>query len=197
MRRGISIRGLTSAFTLSALVFVPFGLWSFGILPPGFANAAALPPSITVIQSMSELATSRVHISDFIDGENDHYKGRWTLHGEVILGVDLSNVTYIESHPDKREAVLSLPQPHLVSGKVDHERSEEVYVKAVAWVPLSSPQALRDDVWKHADRKIQRLGQEPDYMECAKVQAERVLQKLFKGIGWNVRFEWKTQKQIH
>jgi hypothetical protein len=196
MSRAISIRGLTSAFTLSTLVLVPLGLWNFGIKPPGDANAAALPPSIAVIQSMSELATSRVHISDFIDGENDHYKGRWTLHGEVVLGVDLSDVTYIESHPDKREAVLSLPLPHLVSSKVDHERSEELYVKAVAWVPLSSRQALRDEVWKQADRKIERLGQQPDYMEFARVQAERVLLKLFKDMGWNVRFEWKVQKQL-
>ena len=37
----------------------------------------------------SELATARVHVSDVIEGENQHFKGRWLLHGEVILGVDL------------------------------------------------------------------------------------------------------------
>lgn len=191
MRRAITIRGLTSAFTLSALVFVPLGLWGFGIQPAGVANVAVLPPSISMIQSMSDLATTRVHISDVIEGSNQHFSGRWSLHGEVILGVDLSEVTYIESHPETREAVLSLPAPHLISSKVDHERSEELYVKAVAWVPLSSRQALRDEVWKYADRKLQRLGVEPGYVETAKLQAERVLQKLFSDLGWKVRFEWK------
>jgi hypothetical protein len=190
MRRGVTVKGLTSAFTLSALLFVPFGLWSFGIQPPGIAKAAP-PPSLAVIQTLSELATTRVHLNDFIDGENSHYKGRWTLHGEVILGVNLAGVSYVQSHPDKREAVLRLPQPHLIASKVDHERSEEVYVKAAGWFPTSSPRLLHDEVWKQADRKIQRLGLEPGYSERAKVQAERVLQNLFSGLGWTVRFEWE------
>ena len=192
MRRGISVRGLTSAMALSGLVFLPAGLWVFGVPLPGATKAAVPPPSLSLIQTMSELATTRVHVSDVIEGENGHWKGRWTLHGEVILGVDLSMVSYIQAQPEKREAILSLPPPHLISSKVDHERSEEISMKAVAWLPTSSPKVLRDEVWKRADREIQRLGQEPAHMERAKVQAERVLRELFRGAGWTVRFEWKA-----
>lgn len=39
MRRGVSSGGLVSAFTLSALFFVPAGLWFFGV--PLRAEAAA------------------------------------------------------------------------------------------------------------------------------------------------------------
>jgi hypothetical protein len=141
-------------------------------------------------QSLSELATARVHLSDYIEGENDHYIGRWTLHGEIVLGVDLSSVRYVKIDEKAKRATLHLPQPHLISSKVDHERSEEVFVKSKVWVPTSSKKALRDEVWKQADRKIQRLGQEPGYMERAKVQAERVLGQLFDGVGWKVDFEW-------
>jgi Protein of unknown function (DUF4230) len=182
---------LVAAFAVAVLFVVPLLLWFLGIKWPGSALAAPPPPSIAQIQSMSELATTRVHLSDFIEGENAHYIGRWTLHGEVVLGVDLSAVRYVKVDEAAKRATLSLPQPHLISSKVDHERSAEVWVKSKVWVPTSSSQVLRDEVWKHADRKIQRLGQELGYMERAKVQAERVLGQLFEGVGWKVNFEWQ------
>jgi Protein of unknown function (DUF4230) len=188
---GLTIRGLVSAFTASTLLFVPFGLWSFGIQPPGGAKPPdPPPPSLAIIQSVSELATTRLHLSDFIEGQNNHYKGKWILHGEVILGVDLSKAVYVEAHPADKTAVLHLPPPHLISSRVDHDRSEEMYIKAVAWVPLSSPKLLRDAVWQQADRKIQKLGQEPKHRDHAKQQAEKTLRNLFEGLGWKVRFEW-------
>ena len=191
MRRRMSVRGLASAMALSSLIFLPAGLWIFGVPSPGSARTTVTPPPLAVIQSMSELATTRVHLSDFIEGENGHWRGRWALHGEVLLGVNLGDASYVQSLPDKHEAVLRLPQPHLIASKVDHERSEEIYMKSLSLTGFSDPKILRDDVWKHADRKLQQLGQEPGYAERAKVQAERVLQELFNGIGWKVRFEWE------
>ena len=192
MRRGVTLRGLVCAFVLALLMLAPVFLWAFGITPAK-SPPPVLPPSIAVIESMSELATTRVHISDFIDGENEHWRGRWTLHGEVLLGVDLSAVKYAQATPEKKEAVLLLPQPHVLATKVDHERSEEVFVKAVSWVPVSTTRALRDEVWKHGDRKIRRLGEEVAYKERARIQTEKVLGKLFKDAGWTVRFEWQER----
>jgi hypothetical protein len=188
----ITFGGMVSAFTVSGLLFLPSGLWyvSSSRLPAAPAPVIP-PPPIAVIQGMSELATTRVHLSDFIEGENGHYKGKWSLHGEVILGVDLSKVTYVAADSQKREAVLGVPLPKLIQSKVDHERSEEIYMKKVAWIPLSSPKVLRDEIWRHADRKLQRLGEEPEYMERTKSQTESVLQKLFEGVGWTVRVEWQ------
>jgi Protein of unknown function (DUF4230) len=192
MRRGVTTGGLVSAFTISVVICLPFAFWILGIRPPGFARAAmAPPPALSLIQSMNELATTRVHISDTIEGANNDYRGKWTLHGECILGVNLAEAAYLQSRPEKREAVLRLPQPHLISSKVDHERSEELYINWVSWMPLSSKQLLRDAVWKHADYKLQRLAHDQGYLERAKVQAERALHQLFQGVGWNVSFEWE------
>lgn len=192
MRRGVTPRGLVAA-TLCAVLFLPFGFWSFGIQPPGVAKTMMMPPSIVSIRSMSELAVTKVHVCDVIEGSNAHYRGRWTLHGDCLWGVDLSNATYLQAHTDTREAVLRLPSPRLISSAVDHERSEEISMKAVGWTRgwLSSPQSLRATVWKEAARKVQKLGEEPAHMEQAKAQAERVLRELFRGVGWNVNFEWK------
>lgn len=193
MRRGITLRGMVSAFTLSALMFVPMGLWSFGIQPPGTVPAAAPPPSLALIQSKAELVTTQINIADVIEGRNRDYRGKWSVYGQLQLGVNLAEAAYGQVNHEKRECVLRLPQPHLIGSKIDHERSEELYIHWEAWVPVSSKQVLRDEVWKHADRKLQKLGSEAGYMERAKVEAERALEKLFDGLGWKVRVEWQSR----
>ena len=194
VRRGFSVGGLTGALTLSAVSLVPLGLWVGGITPPGFPRGMMPPPSLAIIEKKGDLATARIHIRDYIEGSNADYKGRWLLFGEILLGVDLQAVRYLRTDPAKREAVLHLPAPHIIATKINHEASEELYLHWASWrPPVSSKQVFRDEVWKMADRKLQKLGQEPGYAERAKVQAERVLLELFAGAGWKVRFEWDEQ----
>lgn len=191
MRGSLTARGMASAILLSGLASIPAWLWWTGVPSPN-AQAAAPPPSLATIRNMSELATTRVHISDVITGKNQHWEGKWLLHGELILGVDLAKASYGQTHPETKEAVLRLPPPHLISSKVEHDRSEELFMKSLSWMSFSSdPKLLRDAVWKQADGKLKRLAEEPGYAERAKVQAERVLQDLFGGVGWKVRFEWE------
>jgi hypothetical protein len=62
--KGMSFRGMVAAFAVSLILLVPGALWIFGIRPPELAQAAPLPPSIAQIQGMTELATTKVHISE-------------------------------------------------------------------------------------------------------------------------------------
>lgn len=196
MRRGIGFRGVILAFILAGLFFVPSGLWLLAVPVPGSRPDDAPLPSLATIQAMSELAAIRVEIQDTLEGENNHYQGRWLLYGEAILGIDLSKISYAASDPAKRRATLRLPSPHLVSTKVDHERSVEVWVKLTALLPLSDRQRLRDEAWKMADRKLQRIGQGPEYVERAKSESENVLRKLFEGMGWTVAFQWQDDPRL-
>jgi hypothetical protein len=191
---GLTIKGLTLAFTMALFTLVPAGLWLYGVPVPGTDKPPV--PSLATIQAMSELAAIRVHLQDTLDGHNRHYQGQWTVHGECILGIDLSKVAYASTDPAKRQVTLRLPPPHLVSTKVDHERSAENWLKATAWVPLSSRQILRDEAWKMADRKLQRLGQEPEQLKRAKVESERCLRDFFAGMGWTVAFEWQEDARL-
>jgi hypothetical protein len=144
---------------------------------------------------MSELATTRVRIADGIDGDNDNWRVKWALHGEVVLGVDLSRAQYVEVSEGTRTATLALPLPHVVSSKVDHDRSTELSARS-RWpipVPPSGPpglESLRAEVWKHADVKIQRLGQEEGYKQVTRGNTERVLNALFEPLGWKVSYQW-------
>lgn len=191
MRKPITAGGVAAALLLPSLCLVPAVLWALGYLEMG-GKPISLPPSIAVMENMTELATTRVHLTDTIEGENNYYQGKWLLHGDAILGVDLSKVAYLRTDPDRKEAVLSLPPPHLISSKVDHDRSAEMAMEKRYWIVFSDPKALRDEVWKEADHKLQRLAVEANNLEPAKAQAERVLRNLFDGVGWRVQFAWQT-----
>jgi hypothetical protein len=181
---------------LLLLIVVPLALWMSGVKPPGWHDLGPPLPPIIRIQAMSDLATTRVLISDFIEGQNEHFEGKWLLYGEATLGVDLSKTSYSAVNDATRTATLTLPAPHLVSWKVDPERSTEIYVRGRGYfqwmVSAGNRQMLRDEVWKQADRKIQRLAQDPGYSEIAKLQAEKVLRGLFGGLQWTIAFQWPS-----
>jgi len=150
-----------------------------------------LPP-ISRIQAMSDLATLRVQIADSLKGENEHWEVHWMLHGEAVLGVDLSRATYVPVDKDNRQATLSLPEAHVVSSKVDHHRSAELNAKQKTWLPSPGLQSLRDEAWKHADEKVAWLARDEGYLEATKLQAERVLDRIFRDVGWSVSYEWRS-----
>mgnify|MGYP006419290783 CR=1 FL=1 len=173
-----------------AILLVVFGggIW---FASAGLSDKPAPPvPPIARIQEMSDLATQRVHLSDSIIGENDHWKVRWMLHGEAVLGVDLSQARYASIDEKNRTATLALPPAHLISSKVDHHRSAEISATQKTWIPSPGLKSLRDDVWRNADEKVARLAVHDGYLEATNLQAERVLGKLFRDMGWNVSCEW-------
>jgi hypothetical protein len=190
--KGVVFGGVVALLLASFLVSpLPPSLWGLllshskpVILPPP-------PPAISTIQGMQTLLSTKVRISDSIEGRNDHFEGKWSLHGNILLGIDLAKVDYARIDKERMEATLRLPLPYVVEHKIDHEVSEELYLRAVSWFPTSSPQTLRAECWKMADRKLAELGKEQGYRERAKVQAERALQQLFQGVGWKVAFEWQ------
>jgi hypothetical protein len=191
MIRFLSISRLTTAFTLSLLIFARLGIWWLGSPDTTAVREFKAVPAIAAIQQLSELAAIHKHIITTIEGENRHHKGKWHLEGDVILGVDLSKAYYVATDPVARTSILRLPQPHLVSHKVDHDRSFEVSLNSKTWIPLSSQKSMRDDVWAAADRKIQKIGQVPENLIEVKAQAQTVLKNLFDGAGWAITLQWQ------
>jgi hypothetical protein len=185
-----SLAELAVVAALALLIFVPLFLSTSGVQPKFIPAPASTPPPIVRIQGMSHLANTKVHITDSIAGENGHYRGKWGLHGEVVIGTDLSRAQYLSADSAKGEAVLLLPTPQVIATKVNHDRSEELYLRQQTVVPLSSPKVFRDEVWMQADQKIRRLGQDPSYVQQAKGDCQRVLEPLYQQLGWRLRIEW-------
>lgn len=166
------------------------GFW-FACAGMAEQNRPIVPP-ISRIQTMSDLATLRVQIADTLVGKNEYWEISWMLHGEAVLGVDLSQATYASVDEEERELKLSLPAPHVISSKVDHHRSAEIAVKQNTLLPLPGRKSLRDEVWLHADEKVARLAKHDGYMEATKLQAERCLSNLLQELGWTATYEWQA-----
>jgi Protein of unknown function (DUF4230) len=184
--RRVSFLRLVGAIIVSIVVLVPLAMVVAGLNtpPPG----PPLPP-LAIVRGMSELVTLLIHLSTSIEGGNNHWETKYLIHGESLLGVDLSQVEYRDVDPVKRRAVLRLPLPHLVMSKVDHNRSEEMYMRSKVLFPCD-PQVVRAEVYKAADAKLERLAQDAAYVKQAKQQTQVVLKELFQGVEWNVRLEW-------
>lgn len=190
-RRGIEMKTST-LITLTVILIVVFvaGFWL--AQSAGFGNKHSPVPPISSIEAISNLATLKVQIADIVTGENKHWHARWMLHGEAVLGVDLSKASYLHINQQNRRATLSLPAPHVISSKVDHHRSMEISAKQKTWIPSPGIKSLREEVWRHADEKVARLAQNDRYLEATRLQAERVLNKFFHDLGWEVSYEWQT-----
>jgi hypothetical protein len=191
MKTGVSFRGLVGALIIAILMFVPAGLWVYGVPIPGKPTELPQPPAIASFHDLRALAVKSVHLETDLEGRNGDYMGKWSLHGEIIVAVDLGKAAYVRTDPQNRTATLRLPNPHVLTAKVDHQRSEEKYIRKVGWVAFSDPKNLSDEVWKMAEWKLEELGQDPRYQADGKAQAENVLRNLFVGAGWNVSFEWQ------
>lgn len=188
-RGGLTFRGMMAAFLAAIILLVPLGMLVAGIRPPWLPPPGPPLPPLAIVRGRSHLVTLAVHLSTFIEGGNNHWQTKYLIHGEGQLGVDLSQAEYRNVDPMKRRAVLRLPMPRLVMSKVDHDRSEEMYMKSKVWFPCDS-QIVRAEVYKAADKKIERLAQDAVYVQQAKQQAQVVLHQLFQGVEWNVRLEW-------
>lgn len=187
-----TIKNMVPLAVLSAVLLS--GLWMASAKSPEVPGPP-LPP-ISRIQEMSDLATLRVQIADSVIGKNEHWEVCWMLHGEAVLGVDLSRATYVSVDDQNRRAVLSLPEVHVVSSKVDHNRSRELTVKQKSWLPSPGRKSLRDEVWQHADGKVARLARDESYLKGSMQNAERVLDRLFQNVGWTITYEWRTDGRI-
>ena len=153
-------------------------------------------PAIAQIQMLSDLATLKVHLSDSMKGENNRYEVQWLLHGEGVLGVDLSKATYLTVDQSNCSAQILLPEPHLVASKIDHDRSVELNAKRKTWVPLPGLKSLRDEVWQHGDPIIARLAFDESYVAAAKLQTEKVIEDFFAGTGWTIECQWESTEKI-
>lgn len=183
----------TLKFITPIMFFAAIFASGFWLARAGTIEESGPPiPPISRVQAMSDLATQRVQITDSVTGENEHWLVRWLLHGEAVLGVDLSQAKYSSVDEKDRKATLSLPAAHVISSKVDHHRSAEMSVKRKTWIPLSGLQSLREEVWQSADEKVGRLANHEGYMEATKLQAERVLDKLYQDVGWSVSYQWES-----
>lgn len=149
-------------------------------------------PTIEHIQSLNQLVSTKVSISDVLSGEADGVRGVWLIKGDALIGIDLSEVDI--QIPDKKQrlAVISLKPPTVLSARVDHERSMTWDVQRTTWIPWKGDQDhLRDRAMYHAQKLVEYAAAQQQVIEEAKQNASHALSDIYRSVDWRVDVRWK------
>jgi hypothetical protein len=149
-------------------------------------------PTIEQIQRLNQLESSKVMIAGVLTGEDDGYRGAWLIKGDALIGVDLSKAVLSDVNPEKRTAILTLPNPIVISARVDHERTKTWDMKSISWIPWNGDsKALQDRSMVHAQKLIEFAGSKSDVIEGAKKSSKQSLAGFYKSVNWDVTIKWK------
>ena len=176
------------------------GFWLMGRMPgrsPWTWNNSGL--TLEQVRALSELVTVRAEIVDVQETSLAGYTGsiRAAVHirGELLVGVDLSQARFEQRDEVRHTAVLRLPQPQVISAKLDMKRTRVFGISARGLWLIVPGGADADTVvinraYREAQGVIEKTVLGPDLQERAKAQGEKVLGQLSESLGWKVDVKW-------
>jgi len=163
------------------------------------AKVVSMAPTVEEIESLSELVTNRVYVSDILKGSNKDYEGIWAINGDAMITIDLSKATISNKNEETKTAVITLPMPQVVSARVDHERTKHGGIKGVRFALLRNPKnraKMVDDAMLEAQNVVEKAANRPEIIDNAKKQAKLNIQMLYLKVGWNVDIEWQASLDL-
>jgi hypothetical protein len=171
------------------------GRWSHHSPEPSFSSSG---PTVTQVQSLAELVTVRIMICDVLTGEDEANRGSWLVKGDARIGIDLSRSVICQKDPQARTAVIKLPKPHVVSARVDHNKTTTWDVRRYSWIPWhrGDQDKLRDVSMQKAQDLIEFAAKGSEFMDQAKEHAEQVIKGFYELVGWHVSIEWIDTRLI-
>lgn len=190
-----TVRTIISSLILIALVGA--GFWfKKNYLDDDKPEFTSLAPTVKEIQAMSELVTTKVYISDILEGNNKDYEGIWAINGDALITINLSKVTLTEVDENKKVATITLPLPQVSSARVDHERSRAGTITGKRIAILRNPKnraKMVDDAMLEAQKLIKEAASKPEIIQNAKQQATLILENLYLKVGWKVIIRWQNE----
>ena len=155
-------------------------------------------PTIEQIQQLSSLVTLRVDIADVqettIKGHTGGSKAALIIKGDVLLSVDLRAAKLQDLNAETRTALLTLPQPRVLSPRLDHEKTRLLAVWDYGlWkiVPSDAGQAsILNRAYADAQKVVKAAGDSDELRARAREHAEVILGSYFKAVGWQITIRW-------
>jgi hypothetical protein len=143
--------------------------------PPTFFHSFG--PTITQLESMSKLATTRVHITDVLTGEGEGYRGSWLIKEDALLSCDLSRAVILRRDNETRTAVIRLPRLRVRSPRLDHEKSKVWSVEKATWLPWKwgNQDLFRDEADFHAQKLVETAAGSEETLGPARARVEFTL----------------------
>jgi Protein of unknown function (DUF4230) len=187
---GMCIGGIVLYRAIANLEFLRLG---FGDTPPSIRSSG---PTVAQLERLQYLVSSRVNLADVLVGESRWLEGSWIIQGDTLLAVDMSKAEIKGKDQKSRTATIVLPQPGVISPRVNHQKSQQWDVKSRSWIPLAGTllgnrQALEREAMVEAQRLVERAAGSPENLATARKGVAGMLTELYHGVGWNVSIQWK------
>src|ERR1700685_3137832 len=135
----------------------------------------------TVVYKMDKLVTgakeNRV-FPDFLAGD----RLLMMVHGEVVAGIDFSNLKPGDVKVDGRSVQLHLPAPEVFSTRIDNEKTR-VYSRQTGLLVPTDPN-LETEVRQEAERQLQESALAGGILQTARQNAASNLNGLLQGLGF-------------
>jgi hypothetical protein len=187
-----SVGFLTVVFVVIATFSVCLGYVGGRLGVSNGISVYSTGPTVTQIESLTELVTTRISISDVLVAEGEGYRGSWIIKGDGLIAIDLSRAKVADVDSKTRTARVTLPQPRVLSARVDHERSKTWSVEKTTWLPWAgNADAIRDQAMFHAQELVKVAAGSKDNIAQARYTAEKVLQSFYRMADWQVVIDWE------
>ena len=168
-----------------ALAILLLRRWDFGIgdTRPTLTSTG---PTMVQLERLQYLVSTRVHVADVLVGESRWLQGSWIIQGDALIGVDMSRAEIKGRDEKARTAVIVLPQPAVISPRVNHERSQQWDIKSRSWIPMASMflgdrQAMEKQAMLEAQRLVERVAGSEEYKATARHRARRDARGVLSG----------------
>jgi hypothetical protein len=203
-----ALRRLMKAFVRIFLVAVStmtgfgIGWWMqayLGNQSPALVTGYDVGPVLEQIHTMSSLTTLRVEVADALvtelRGRTGGVQAVVVIHGEVMIGVDLSRAKFESVDETRRNAILLLPEPNVQSISLDHNRTKVVGLNTIGlWIMVPGEEdvdaAVANLGYQDAQRVVSVAATDPLLIQQSRRQAEFVIQSFARPIQCRIEIKW-------
>jgi hypothetical protein len=135
----------------------------------------------TVVYTMDKLVTGAKEnpiFPDFLAGD----RLLMMVHGEVVAGIDFSNLKSGDVRVDGKQIHLHLPAPEVFSTRIDSAKTR-VYSRQTGLLVPTDPN-LETQVRQEAERELQAAALADGILPAAQQNATSTIRSLLQGLGF-------------
>jgi len=135
----------------------------------------------TVVYTMDKLVTGAKEnplLPDFLTGD----RLLMMVHGEVVAGIDFSNLKLDDVRVDGKQIHLHLPAAQVLSARLDSAKTR-VYSRQTGLLVATDPN-LETQVRQEAERQMQEAALADGILRTAQQNAAATISSLLQGLGF-------------
>ena len=162
-------------------------------------------PTLERMRELSSLVTTAADVSDVqvtrVAGRTGSVEAVLLVRGDVELSVDLERARLDGVDQNARHAVLILPPPAPLRPRIDHGRTQLVWLGRIGlWSVV--PGGMGDggpevravgESHRRAQAVLEGAAADPVLVEQARQRTERVVRTFFAAAGWDVAVRWSDR----